>query len=219
MRQIIAALAFVAACSGSSKTSSTTQPPPTGSGTDPGATTGNCTDPKPTPDSVCQQDCGEPVAQATDPPRQWRWVSKEDAERRAIGGCPICLPPDAQIATPSGDIAVGSLVAGAIVWSMDDQGRRIAVPVVRVGSTATPREHVLMVLELADGREVSGSPGHPTADARQLGTLVVGDSLDGAKVVGIRRRPYGERRTFDLLPASATRAYWADGVLLSSTLR
>ena len=129
------------------------------------------------------------------------------------------MPAEAVIATPNGDRPIGTLVAGSLVYSTDEAGQKIVVPIVRVGSTPAPRDHTLVVVVLADGREVTASPGHPTADARTLGALVVGDSLDGARVLAIRRRPFGEQRTFDLLPASASRVYWADGVRLASTLR
>ena len=220
----LTSLLFVlAACSGSPK-QTPPGPPQPGSGSDTAtgggsSDTGNCTEPRPAPDSVCQQDCGPPVASAGDPPAARRWVTPDEAAARGKGGCPICLPPDARIATPAGEIAMSALVAGDTVWSTDDTGKRIAVPIVRVGSTHAPREHALVVIVLADGREIAASPGHPTADARRLGSLAVGDSLDGATVIGVRHRPFGSARTYDLLPASSTRAYWANGVLVSSTLR
>lgn len=222
----LTSLLFIfAACSGTPK-QTPPGPPQPGSGSDTAITTGggssdtgNCTEPRPAPDSVCQQDCGPPVASAGDPPPPWRWVTPDEAEARGNGGCPRCLPPDARIATPTGEIAMSALVAGDTVWSTDELGHRIAVPVVRTGSMTAPREHALVVIELADGREVAASPGHPTADARTLGSLVAGDSLDGATVVGVRYRAFGSARTYDLLPASPTRTYWANGVLVGSTLR
>ena len=116
-------------------------------------------------------------------------------------------------------VAVEALVAGMLVWSTDERGARVAVPIVRVGSTPAPPSHALVVLALADGREVTASAGHPTADGRLLGVLDAGDALDGSRVIAVHRRPYGDAHTFDLLPASASRAYWSDGVLLTSTLR
>ncbi|CAN5911176.1 hypothetical protein BH11MYX3_BH11MYX3_03720 [soil metagenome] len=201
---------LVGACSGS-PTPAPAPPPPV---EDP-----SCPSPKPASDALCVQDCGPPVAREDDPPPAWQWLSPEDAENRKKFGCPRCLPPEALIATPTGDVPIGSLAPGALVWSTDEHGQRIAVPVLRVGSTPAPREHALVVIDLADGREVTASPGHPTADDRALGTLRVGESLDGSRIVAVRKRAFGEQRTFDLLPASVTRQYWVDGVLMSSTLR
>lgn len=179
----------------------------------------NCATPRPNADATCVQDCGPPVVREGDPPPAWRWLTPEEVAARAQGGCPRCLPAGALIATPSGDLAVGALVAGTLVWSIDERGARVAVPVVRVGSVAAPISHPLVVLELSDGRTVAASAGHPTADGRALGALAPGDVLDGARVLTVGRRALGDTRTFDLLPASPTRAYWADGVLLTSTLR
>jgi hypothetical protein len=73
-------------------------------------------------------------------------------------------------------------------------------------------------LKLADGRELLASPGHRTADGRPLGALSVGDRLDGSTVTQWELVPYAGDRTYDLLPAGPNGTYWANGILLSSTL-
>jgi hypothetical protein len=73
-------------------------------------------------------------------------------------------------------------------------------------------------LVLADGRELLASPGHRTADGRQLGSLARGDSLDGSTITTWELVPYSGDHTYDLLPAGETGTYWANGILLSSTL-
>jgi hypothetical protein len=73
-------------------------------------------------------------------------------------------------------------------------------------------------LTLADGRQLWASPGHRVADGRQLGTLAVGDVVDTSRVSGWELVPYAGDHTYDLLPAGPTGFYWANGVLLSSTL-
>jgi hypothetical protein len=70
---------------------------------------------------------------------------------------------------------------------------------------------------LADGRAVVASPGHPTADGRRVGELNPGDLLDGSRILAIDLLPYAGD-TWDLLPLSSTGEYWANGVLLGSTL-
>lgn len=209
---ILAALVALSACTCGGKTAPT--PPPTVDPDD-----ARCATPRPNAEAKCVQDCGPPVVRDGDPPPAWQWLSTAEVEARAQTGCPRCLPAGSLIATPTGDVAVSALVAGALVWSTDAQGRRIAVPVVRVGSTPAPASHTLVVLELADGRTVAASAGHPTGDGRLVGALTAGDALDGARIVAVGRRAHGDLPTFDLLPASPTRAYWADGVLLTSTLR
>lgn len=107
---------------------------------------------------------------------------------------------------------------GHVVWTQDDGGRRVAAPILEVGSLEAPLGHEVLRVTLADGRAVTASPGHPLVDGRAVGSLAIGDLLDGSSVAGIVRLPY-RGRTYDLLPAGTTRAYWADGILLGSTLR
>lgn len=206
---LVLTVTLVTGCCG--RGPATTPPPPTGDDA-------HCTAPRPGPDATCVQDCGPPVVRDGDPPPPWRWLTPEEVAQREQGGCPRCLPADATIATPAGDVAITALTVGTPVWSLDGAGHRVAVPVLRVASRPTPADHTLVVLVLADGRQVTASAGHPTADGRPLGALATGDRVDGAAIVAIRHRPYGDARTWDLLPAGPTRAYWADGVLLTSTL-
>jgi hypothetical protein len=81
-----------------------------------------------------------------------------------------------------------------------------------------PGTHEVIHLVLSDGRQVWASPGHPTADGRRLGDLAVGEALDGGRIVRMERVRYGLGATYDLLPAGGTGQYWADGILLGSTL-
>jgi hypothetical protein len=132
--------------------------------------------------------------------------------------CPICLAASTLIATPSGPVRVTELRAGMLVWTQSAKGQRIAVSVIDVGSTPVPPTHEMVHLRLADGRELWASPGHRTADGRQLGTLAPGDMLDGSRIVFWALEAYSAGRTYDLLPAGDTGTYWANGILLSSTL-
>ncbi len=107
---------------------------------------------------------------------------------------------------------------GDLVWSFEN-GARIAVRVSAVSRAVQPATHEVVRLALADGRSVDVSAGHPTADGRTVGDLGVGDAFDGSTVTSAARIAYTAGHTFDLLPNSASGAYWANGVLLGSTLR
>lgn len=131
---------------------------------------------------------------------------------------PECLPPEAAIDTPLGPRAVAELRAGDLVWTVSD-GRPVVAPLRVVRSRDVPADHQVVEVELADGRTVTASPGHPTADGVPLGDLRPGDELDGALILRAERVSYGRPRTWDLLPAGPTGDYRADGVLLGSTLR
>jgi hypothetical protein len=145
-------------------------------------------------------------------------ISVDRQEPGSPPRCPICLARDTRIATPNGEVVVEALAPGDVVWTLDGQGRRVAAAVIRVGSTRVPADHEIIRLVLADGRGVLASPGHPLRDGRPVAALRPGESYDGSVVVGSERIPYAGGRTFDLLPASATGVYWANGIELKSTL-
>jgi hypothetical protein len=132
--------------------------------------------------------------------------------------CPICLAASTLIATPSGPVRVIDIRPGMLVWTTTLEGKRVAAPVVDIGSTQVPAGHRMVHLTLADGRDLLASPGHKTGDGRALGSLAVGESLDGSTIKAWELVPYAGERTYDLLPAGPTGAYWANGVVLSSTL-
>jgi hypothetical protein len=133
--------------------------------------------------------------------------------------CPICLAASTLIATPMGSIQVTDVRVGMIVWTEDSHGSRVAAPIVEIGSMEAPAGHRMVHLVLADGRELLVSPGHRTADGRQAGNLRVGDQLDGSTITAWELVPYAGGRTYDLLPAGATGLYWANEILMASTLR
>lgn len=133
--------------------------------------------------------------------------------------CPICLALGTLIATPSGETKVDDLRVGDIVWTTSDRGERVAAPLIAVGSMPVPATHEVVRLALDDGRVVLVSPGHPTADGRRIADLSAGDALDGVRVASVERTRYKGSATYDIRPAGATGAYWANGILLGSTLR
>lgn len=132
--------------------------------------------------------------------------------------CPICLAFGTRIATPAGERAVQDLRVGDIVWTFGERGDRVAALLMAVGSMPVPVTHEVVRVALEDGRLVWVSPGHPTADGRLIGDLTAGDTLDGKRVVSTQRVRYLGGATYDILPAGTTGAYWANGILLGSTL-
>lgn len=132
--------------------------------------------------------------------------------------CPICLARGTLIDTPTGLVHVQDLLAGMAVWSVDGSGQRVAARISIIGSTPVPATHRVVHLELADGRTVDASPGHPLPDGRRIGDLRIGDTVDGSTVIAATLVAYAGGATYDLLPDTVTGAYWANGILLGSTL-
>jgi hypothetical protein len=133
--------------------------------------------------------------------------------------CPICLVKGTLIDTPQGQIPVEQLIKGMIIWTMDDTGHRITKEIVATASTIVPSSFHVIRIELSDGRSVTASPGHPTAEGRAIADYQVGDSLDGAEVVTTTEITYENSITYDILPDGTTGFYWANGILLGSTLK
>jgi hypothetical protein len=128
-----------------------------------------------------------------------------------------CLAASDRISTPIGSVPVRQLHAGMIVWSVDATGHRLAASVVRVSHRPAAPGQRMIQLVLAGGRIVDASAGHPTADGHYVGDLRPGDMLDGSLIRSVESFPYvGD--TWDLLPSGPTGTYWANDVLLGSTL-
>lgn len=141
-------------------------------------------------------------------------------ERRELEGwpnCPICLAAGVRIATPNGEVRVQDLRVGMPVWTSALRGRRVAGVVLETGHMEVPVGHEVVRLALADGRVVTASQGHPTADGRELGDLEAGDRYDDSVVVTATLIPY-TGATWDLLPSGPSGTYFANGVSLGSTL-
>ncbi len=132
--------------------------------------------------------------------------------------CPICLAAGTLIDTPRGAVRVENLRAGDHVWTANEAGERIVAAILQVGSIRAPANHQVIHVTLSDGREVWASAGHPTADGRTFDDLHLGDSLDGARIAGLEQVSYTKTHTFDILPSGETGFYWANGILIGSTL-
>jgi hypothetical protein len=132
--------------------------------------------------------------------------------------CPICLAAGTQIDTPRGAVAVENLSIGDQVWTMNEAGERVSSTILKIGSVKVPASHQVIHVTLSDGRELWASPGHLTADGRTLSELKMDDILNGAQIIDLERVPYSGAATFDLLPSGNTGFYWANEILMGSTL-
>ena len=142
----------------------------------------------------------------------------ESTREPCFNTCPICLTKGTLIDTPDGLVPVQDVTMGFLVWTMDEAGNRMVAPVIDTIATPVPPGFAVVEVALDDGRTVRASPGHPTADWRPLGDYRVGEKLDGRAVASIERVRYEGGFTYDLRPAGSTGLYWANGVLLMTTL-
>lgn len=132
--------------------------------------------------------------------------------------CPICLAVGTLIDTPNGLIPVEKLRVGTPIWTIDEVGNSIIGSVIDTTKTQAPISFLLTRITLEDGRSVTASPGHPAVDGRALAYYQVGDVLDGSRIISIESVPYLDSATYDILPSGPTGLYWANGILLGSTI-
>ena len=123
-----------------------------------------------------------------------------------------CNGPEVPVATPDGPRPIRALRVGDLVYSVEG-GARVAVPVAAIRSRAAPRGGFVRV-ELDDGSSFVTSAVHPLADGRTVGAL---GREQGVRSVSPADRPAD--RTFDILAASTSGAYFVGDLLFASTLR
>ena len=139
------------------------------------------------------------------------------------GTCPlgcaqcVCTAPDTPIATPRGDRAISDLKVGDLVYSVH-HGQLVAVPVILCNRVPVTGTHHMVEVRLSNGRVLSISPSHPTADGRTFADLAKGDVVDGVVIDSVRRAPYAETYTYDILPDSDSGTYFAGAVQIGTTL-
>lgn len=138
--------------------------------------------------------------------------------RNDDGTCGVCrcASPDTPIATASGNRAIRDLRVGDLVYSVHRDSIQL-VPIKRIHRVAAVNHHVLRV-EFASGAKFEMSAMHPTANGKPLSAFGVGDELMGERIVRVTRIPFQHSHTYDILPDSDTGTYFADGVLVGSTL-
>lgn len=133
--------------------------------------------------------------------------------------CPICLSENTVIDTPNGQTSVEKLKPGTAVFTQDSLGHKQTGTILKTGRTLSPQDHQMVHVVLYDSRKLDVSQNHPTADGRFFGDLHAGDLLDGSKIKSISLVPYNGTYTYDILPDGKTGFYWADGILVGSTLK
>ncbi len=133
--------------------------------------------------------------------------------------CPQCLSSSTLIDTSNGRVNVTKLKVAMLVWSIDKKGNKVLEPILKLSSIQVSSDHMMNHLVVVDGRELNVSPGHPTALGKAVGELKSGELYDGSIVKSNDLVPYNDTKTYDLLPAGDTGYYFANGILIGSTLK
>ena len=129
-----------------------------------------------------------------------------------------CLSGQTLISTPDELKMIKDLKIGMYVFTLDRKGNKVVAPLINVAKVSVPNNYLISHVLLSDNRELFASNAHPTADGRTIGELLSNDDFDGARVVKKELVSYGNSFTYDILPAGDTGFYWANGILLGSTL-
>lgn len=129
-----------------------------------------------------------------------------------------CLPDTSLISIPSGHFQIKDLKIGNLVWTVDQFGNKVQAKIIKTNRRIASENHKMAHIILEDGRKLVVSPGHPTIDNKELGSLKKGQALDGSRINSIQILPYKEKYTYDILPAGDTGTYWTNGILIGSTL-
>jgi hypothetical protein len=167
----------------------------------------------------CVPNCGPPVQHLDDPPPGYRCLNPEQAKNRKYYGCPICLSSSTTISTPDGEVNIKEIKTGDMVWTKDAHGKKVEAPVLLTYSAKVPPDHKVIHLVLLDKRDVYISPLHPLSNKKTIDKIKVGNYYDGSRVVKTDLVQYNDTSTYDILPAGDTGFYWANGILVGSTLK
>ncbi len=131
-------------------------------------------------------------------------------------GCPvpICCSPDTRIKTNGEQKRIADIREGELV--LTDNGKIVKVKKV---SKTPVKNHKVLKVTFNDGTILEISPGHPTADGKIFKDLKMGDLLGERLVVEAKLIPYIYSHTYDILPDSPSGNYYANGILIGSTLK
>ena len=132
--------------------------------------------------------------------------------------CPICLSEDTVIDTPNGPVNVMKLKEGMDIFTQDAHGNKYIGTILATGKTTVSPDHKMVHIVLTDDRDLYGSPNHPTTEGTVLGELQAGDNLDGSTIKFAETIQYNGTYTYDILPSGSTGYYWANKILIKSTL-
>jgi hypothetical protein len=127
-----------------------------------------------------------------------------------------CVAPETRILTPRGEIAIAELQMGDSVFTLHE-GAMVAVSIASCSRRPRRPGELLVRLSFGDGRALTLTRDHPLHDGRRVDALATGTVLGGRRVVRVDWIDDGAW-LYDIVPASASAAYIAEGVALRSSV-
>lgn len=142
-----------------------------------------------------------------------------DREFRGTPNRCKCLPANTLIATPNGDVAISTLKENDLILTANLKGERIEAPIKMANKVLINEGHTMVILELADGRKLQVTGEHPSSiESKSIEEYTIGEKMDGSTIIQKSVVVYKEEYTYDILPSGETGYYWANGILIGSTL-
>lgn len=129
-----------------------------------------------------------------------------------------CMPLGTLINTPKGETFIHNLIKSDHIWTVNLAGEKVLAVIEEVFRNPVPQTHKMLRISLADGRTTTASPLHPDLNGKSFSEFKAGDLFDNSSVSKIELTEYKEGFIYDILPSGETGAYWANGVLVGSTL-
>lgn len=127
-------------------------------------------------------------------------------------------PRNSLISVPRRLVQVSDLKIGSLVWTVDRSGNKVQVKIIKTNKRLASENHKMAHIILEDERKLIVSPSHPTLDNKELELLEKGQILDGSRIISIQIEPYKKKYTYDILPSGETNGYWANQILIGSTI-
>ena len=121
---------------------------------------------------------------------------------------------DTLISTPKGNVKISKIKFGDFVLSYNKE----VVRVIKI-SKVKVKNHKVIRVKLDNDVVLKMNLDHPIGPiGPKFRDLMVGHEIDGHSVVLFKLIPYKEKYIYDILPQSRSGTYYANGILIGSSL-
>lgn len=140
--------------------------------------------------------------------------------KEAVGDetCCHCLSKGTMILTSEGLREVEKVKVGDRVYSVNKSGKKVLRSIINTAKVKAGNNHKMLFIELANGISIKMSVEHPDKNGLPMIEAVKKGELNGIEIKDISLVSYMNRYTYDLLTDGENGVYFANGILLGSTL-